>query len=51
MKSTGGEVPMSPAPSMAVAVTVCGPSASVSVFQETRYGGVVIGSPTARPST
>src|SRR5688572_8613243 len=48
---TGADTVELPAPSRAVAVTVCVPDATPRVLQETVYGERVASVPTAAPST
>src|SRR6185503_7791831 len=43
--------PMLPAPSRAIAVTVCGPLATPVVFHVIPYGATVSGAPAATPSS
>src|SRR5687767_12038162 len=44
------DVEVLPAPSRAVAVSVCDPSLAAAVFQVAEYGAVVLSAPSATPS-
>src|SRR5438046_7539464 len=49
--ATAAALAVFPAPSRAIAVTVCDPSDTVAVFQVTAYGTVVSSAATGDPST